>query len=42
MASTTGYQPYSGAVLDASALVQEMQASGLVVGFGEFIRMEHE
>ena len=42
MASTTGYQPYSGAVLDASALVQEMQASGLAVGFGEFIEMEQE
>ena len=41
-ASSTGYQPYSGAILDTSALVQELQTSGLSVGFGEYIEMEHE
>ena len=35
-------QPYSEAVLDASALVQEMQTSGIAVRFGEFIQMERE
>ena len=40
LASSTGYQPYCGAVLDALALVQELQVSGLAVGFGDFITME--
>ena len=35
LASSTGYQPYCGAVLDALALVQELQVCGLAVGFGD-------
>ena len=36
-ASSTGYQSYCGAILAASALVQEKQTSGLAVEFGEYI-----
>ena len=39
-ASSTGYQPYCGAVLDALAVEQEVQVSGLAVGFGDYITME--
>ena len=41
-ASSNGYQPYRGALLDASALVQELQSSGLAVGVGECMKMERE
>ena len=42
LASSTGYKPYTREKLDASTLVQELQASGLAVGFGEYIAMEQD
>ena len=42
LASSTGYKPYTGEKLDTSTLVQELQASGLAVGFGEYIAMEQD
>ena len=41
LASSTGYQPYCGAVLDALAVEQEVQVSAPAVGCGDFIEMEH-
>ena len=36
------YQTYRGALLDASALVQELKSRGLAVGVGEYMDMERE